>query len=103
MVSIGWNNDIVGIEIERMMVEEKPEIQVKGGLKYQRWDEKGQDQFWCHLDVERRPDSGTPMTQTALNPSAAIWSHSSSGSEASVIQLPVFRLTSSSQTQALIS
>ncbi len=47
--------------------------------------------------------SQTPISQTASNPSTAIASHSCPGTPARSIAVPSRRLSSSSQTQVLIS
>src|SRR5271167_4391943 len=47
--------------------------------------------------------SQTPMNQTAAKPNLAMASHSAEGTELKSTEVPVFRLSSESQTQVLIS
>src|SRR5271157_5482422 len=47
--------------------------------------------------------SQTPMNQTAVKPNLAMASHSAEGTELKSTEVPVFRLSSESQTQVLIS
>src|SRR5271157_4781377 len=47
--------------------------------------------------------SQTPISQTASKPKAAMASHSAEGTELKSTDVPVFRLSSESQTQVLIS
>src|SRR5271165_3283724 len=78
---------------------------LSSGLKSGRVRRKSFSRFSFRLAIAIPAGlrSQTPMNQTASKPNLAMASHSAEGTELKSTEAPVFRLSSESQTQVLIS